>query len=808
MYKLTLLVLTLKMFLSGFGQATVKNAVSGTVIDSTTTKPVAKATISLLKNEKLEHTATTNESGQFTIADAAPGSYTINISIIGYQTKTLPVTIRSSQETIDLGTISISIESKELKGVTVTAQKALVEDKGDKLIYNAEQDISNAGGTAADVLRKVPNLSVDLNGNVQMRGNSNIKILVNGKPSSMMARNLADALRQMPASVIKTVEVITSPGAKYDAEGAAGIINIITKKGIRGVNGSITASAGNMNRSLGTNISVRKQKLGFNISATGHQNRHINESSSKRVTLLNGTPQNILYRSSEADNVGTGGYGEMSLDYDPDSSSHINFSANVWGGDFPNNNTIQNRLTDPAGRELQSFLTESRFKNPYGNGQLDLGYTKSLKKTDQEFSLLTQYSRMPDNYFYTAERLTNNKIIYREKSSNYSRNKEYTIQADYTHPFIINGRKDTTTIKVEIGTKAIIRDIGSESRVEVSPDGHSDMMPDPSQSNDFDYMQRVYSGYTSLRMSNRRKWTLNAGARLEHTEIEGNFITTGTKLNNNYNNIIPNINISKGIKKHTIKASYTQRITRPLIWYLNPWINQSDPKSINTGNPDLKPELNHMAEIGYNINLPKGMSLNSSIYTRFTDNAIEYLASVDAEGISTSRPENIASRKFYGINFSLSARPNKNWNLNSNGNLSYTKIKSVASQQQNDGLVWSGSLNSTYKLPKDFTIQANGSLSSGWISLQRTNRTLFYWYGISAKRMIWDKKASLSLNINNPFNRGVLQKFDEVAPTFTSESSFLYVNRSARLTFEWRFGQMSADGGKQGKKIRNDDSGR
>ncbi len=807
MPKLLFLSLLFFVFQKVYAQSTTYQ-VSGVTSDSITVQPLADVTVTLLRESTVLKHSLTNDSGYFLFQELLPGSYSLNFSNVGYVTKTITLQLGNGPAQLDLGKVQLAPQAKQLAGVTVTAQKPLIEDKGDRLIYNAEQDISNAGGTAADVLRKVPNLTVDLNGNVQMRGNSNIKILVNGKPSAMMARNLADALRQMPANVIKTIEVITSPGARYDAEGAAGVINIITKKGLKGMNGSVNASVGNMNRGLGGNIGYRKGKVGINLSANGYQNRNINENASTRTALVNGLPASILERSSSADNTGTGGYGEMSFDYDPDSSHHLNFSANVWGGDFPSNNTTFNRLIDPSGNVMQAFRNESRFKNPYGNGQLDFGYTKIFKKADQEFSVLTQYSRMPDNYFYTTDRYEEDKVIYREESTNYSRNKEYTGQTDYTHPFVFNGKKDTTTLKLEIGAKAIIRDIGSESRVAVDHSGQGMPQPDPAQANDFDYVQKVISGYTSLRLNNRRKWSVNAGTRIEHTQIKGEFITTGTNLNSHYNNIIPNVSISKGIKKHTWKLNYTQRITRPMIWYLNPWVNRSDPKNISTGNPALRPELNHMAEVGHSINTPKGLSLNTTAYARITDNAIEYLSVGNAEGIISSRPENIAQRENYGLSVNISSRPNKNWNLNGGGNVSYIDIRSRALRQRNSGFVWYTNINTTYKLPKDVTLQAYSSLNSGWISLQRTGKTLFYWYGFSAKREFWDKKASLNLSVNNPFAKGISQHSVEKAPTFIADSRFLFVNRSARLTFEWRFGQMSTDGGRQGKKIRNDDSGR
>lgn len=790
------------------GQTLPGIKVTGYVTDSVTAKPVTLATVTLFERSKKIAATTTNSSGNFLINDISPGSYIVELSCEGYRLKTLPLKLSFEKPVFNLGSIYLITIGQQLRTVTVTGQKALVEDKGDRLVYNAEKDISNAGGTAADVLRKVPTLTVDLNGNVQMRGNSNIKVLINGKPSTMMARNLADALRQMPAQIIKSVEVITSPGAKYDAEGAAGVINIITKKGYDGFNGSVSTTVGNFNQGLGTTLNLKKKKIGFSLSANGYSNRNIRDNREVRTTLVNGLPINILQQNSTADNNRAGGYGELGFDYDPDSSNHINFAANIWGTNGPYNNTQYNLLTDIQGRELQAFRNESHFKNPFGNGQLDLGYTKTFKKADQEFSFLTQFSRMPDNYFYSTERYMQDVLFFKDRSTNYSRNKEYTLQADYVHPISIKRSKDTTDVKIEVGLKAIIRDIGSEYHVEQSLNGLSEMLPDPSQSNDLKYTQKVYSGYTSLRINNKHKWGLNAGARLEHTEISGNFFTTGTRLDNQYNNLIPSVTLSKGIQSHTLKVSYTQRITRPLIWYLNPWVNKSDPKNIQTGTPTLQPELNHAVELAHSISNNKGLSVNTAIYTRITNNALEYLSTVDSMGISISKPENIAQRKAVGVNINVSSKPNKNWALNGSGDLRYVDLRSQALQQHNSGLSWNMNVNSTYTLPKSYSIETSGGIGSGWISLQQTTRSLSYWYGFSGKRQFWNKKGSLTFNFDNPFNRGVWQKSIQQAPTFTAENRYFYVGRSARLTFEWRFGQINTDGVKQGKKIKNDDSGR
>ena len=813
-----LLLLTLILWsLSALGQTENTGKLTATLTDTLTGRPVPFVTVVLKDGARLLTGTTADGAGTFELSGLAPGKFTLVLSFVGYRTKTLGVTLSAARPSLALGAIPLHPDSKMLGAVEVTGQKALVEDKGDRLVYNAEKDISNAGGTAADVLRKVPLLTVDLNGNVQMRGNGNLKVLINGKPSAMMARNLADALRQMPANVIKSVEVITSPGARYDAEGSAGVINIITKKGLQGFNGSTNVTAGNFNRGLGTNLNYKKKKIGASLSANAYQHRNQWQHSNVRTALVNGAPVNVLTQENQADNTGTGGYSEMSLDYDPDSTSRLNFAANIWGGTFPSNGTSLNRQTDPAGRELLAYRNESRFRNPYGNGQLDLGYTKTLKKPEQEFSLLTQYSRMPDNYFYDTDTYSQSgALTSRQESANYSRNKEYTGQADYTHPFKVNGRRDTTSIKLEVGAKAIRRDIGSEYRVKLSREGDGPLVADPTQSNDFDYFQRVYSGYASLRLDTKRKWGLSAGARLERTDIRGDFfnttrvnggyVTSHTPLANRYQNLIPSVTVSKGIGKQTLKASYTQRIQRPLIWYLNPWRNASDTLNITTGNPYLAPELSHNTELSHSLNTDKGLSVNTSLFWNYTDNAIEYLAVVDEKGVSLNMPRNIAQRKAYGLNLHLAGKPHKSWDLNGGVNLRYVDLYSPVQQQRNEGLMWGLNGNSTWKLPKGYTLQADGHFNSGWISLQGTNSG-FLGHGFSAKREFWNQKASLTMGVNSPFNRGMRQTGNQTAPTFISESRSLYVNRSFRLTFEWRFGQMSAGGGRQSKKISNDDKG-
>ncbi|NEM97631.1 TonB-dependent receptor domain-containing protein [Pontibacter burrus] len=797
------LLLLMAVVSSASAQSEKPGKISGTLTDSLTTEPVAYANAVLKDGDKLVAGTAADGSGAFLLSNLPLGNYTLELTFIGYKARKIPVSLTTAKPELALGTLHLSTDSKMLAAVEVTAMKALVEDKGDKLVYNAENDASNAGGTAADVLRKVPTLTVDLDGNVQMRGNGNIKVLVNGKPSGMMARNLADALRQMPADVIKSVEVITSPGARYDAEGSAGVINIITKKGLKGFNGSVNATAGNLNRALGTKLSYRKDKLGISLAANGYQYRNKWRNEISRIALEDGQITSILTQQGAGNNLSTGGYGELSIDYDPDSTSRINLSGNVWGGDYPNDVTTHIQLRDASGAPLTTYRTERRYKNPYGNGQLDLGYTKTFKP-DQEFALLTQYSRMPDNYFYDLDTYTEgNELTMRQHSTNYSRNQEYTLQTDYTHPFKLYGARDTTSLKIEVGAKAIRRDIGSEFRVKQAEGSTDPLAPDPDQSDDFDYFQRVYSGYTSLHLSTKNKWNITAGLRLEHTDIEGEFLSTATPLKNDYTNLIPSLTIAKGIGSQTIKMSYTQRIQRPMIWYLNPWVDASDTMNLRTGNPYLKPELSHGLELAHSINTEKGISLNSALFWRYTDNAIEYISFLEDDGVSLTLPKNIASRMTYGLNMNVSGQLTKIWQLNGGAEARMVNMESKALGLERNALNWYFYVNSTVKLPKDFSVQVNGNYNNGWIGLQQRN-SAWYWHGISAKKEFMDKKASLTLGINNPFTSRFKQVATRADNNFTADIVDYRYNRSARLTFEWRFGQMIADNGKRTKKISND----
>ncbi len=526
----------------------------------------------------------------------------------------------------------------------------------------------------------------------------------------------------MPANTIKAVEVITSPGAKYDAEGSAGVINIITKKNVRGTNGSVNGSLGNLYSAVGGSLSVKGQKLALSISANANQNRNVSTNDYLRTALdpATGQPISVLFQREERDNTGRGGFGELTLDYDPDSSNRITLSANGWGGIYPQNSQMLYQVS--VGKAItENYTRDIRLKNPYGNGEFNLGWTKTTKKPGEEFSILGQYSYMPDNYYYniTQTNVGLEQPAYLERSTNLSRNNEYTFQTDYVHPFTQKTRRDTLTYKLELGAKAIIRNIGSEFSIDQSTTGNpAEYQFDPTRSSAFTYAQRVSAGYASLRMESKQKWSLTGGLRYEHTAIMGNFVTSATTFTNQYGNVIPSLTVAKTIGKHTYKASYTQRISRPRIWLLNPYLNSSDAKNLMTGNPYLAPELTHASELAYSTYNDKGLSFNAALYWRQTNNSIEQLQTVGADGVALIKPQNIGRNASYGLNTSLTLQPTKALNISAGLDLTYMDLVSVALNQRNSALIWAPNGNVSYKLPLNWTLQTNANYTSDWVGLQ------------------------------------------------------------------------------------------
>lgn len=774
--------------------------ITGKVTDSATTKPVAYATVVVTdEQEEIQGSGFSNENGFFRVTVPQSGKYTVEISFVGYGPYAAMLELQSRRET-DLGVIILKTATETLSEVTVVSRKRIIDVRPGMIVYNAENDLSNKGGTAVDVLRKAPVLNVDAQGNVSMRGSSNLKILINGKYSGQMARSPADALNMMPAEIIRSVEVITTPSAKYDAEGAAGIINIITKKNRKNFSGAVELTGSNMQQMINPRIGFTAGK--WDVSFHGHihrlrQKEHI--SLARMHYQSNGQPADRLLQESKKDNAAPHGSGDLAIVFTPDSLTEVNIGVNTWIGRWPENADLQTTVADAHGAEMDSYRQQISADDRYLGSDINIGYSRKLKRPGQEIILLAQHSPgRSQGPYHSVLRNGNDQVFYEERNVNKIRNKEWTFQADYVQPVTKSG-----ALTIETGAKIILRTVNNAYNVYVKQPP-ADFEEVSSRSDDFRYNQDVWAGYLMGKANFKNDWYAEAGLRGEMTRIDGRFQRTGNAFSNNFNNLIPTATVSKKIgEQHTVTASYTQRLTRPYIWDLNPNANASDPKNISTGNPALQPEIAHQGEIAYGLNMGVDFFVNTSVYWKQTDNAILNFTETDAQGISVTSKQNLAANRSTGLNISSSKTFSPAFAMNGNINVSYLDYESNALQIFNEGWAADADLNFTFNLKKNYTAQAFGSYNTRSVVLQGFNSNQYY-YGFAGKKEFKEPKITITLSLLNPFSVYNPQTRVIQSGRFYSEMQNRYYRRAVQLTVNWEFG--SRPGGKtKRKKISNDD---
>jgi outer membrane receptor protein involved in Fe transport len=790
------------------GKATGR--LSGLIVDEQTQKPVAFATVALISQTsgKPVDGAITDEKGRFTISRIGAGQYQVTVSFLGYATKTLaPLTMSGSKNEISLGAISLQPDTKTLKEVAVTGEKPLVEEKVDRMVYNAEKDITNAGGTAGDVLKKVPGLTVDLEGNLQLRGSSNIRVLINNKPSSIMAASIADALKQIPSDQIKTVEVITSPSARYDAEGTAGIINIVLKKnGLQGLNGNANASYGTRNSNAGGNVNWRKNSFGLNTSLGHNWNNNPGRNTSE--TTYEGNPHlDRLSQHMTGKRVGTFSFVQLGADYDLNKKNNIAAGIRLHSGDFAF------KTTQTSEQYLHEDLLDRNTranKNEFevSNYDLNLDYTRTFAKPGQELTFLGLLSRSNrDNYNFADVFGQDNQLKQREKNLNDAFNAEITLQTDYTHPVKKNQL-------LEIGSKAILRTANSDFRFSLAGPASEDYVVQPDRTNEFSYEQNVTATYASYGFSLPGKYNVKVGGRYEHTSIDGHFISSGTTVKQDYDNLMPSVAVSRALPKNqTVKLNYSRRIQRPQLYFLNPFENRMDTFNIQRGNPQLEAELTDAYELSYSTFFKSGTSLNASLYWRQTNNSIQSYTLPMDNGVNLTTFGNIGRNASYGMSLFGNTKFLGKGNISGNVNIYYVDLESEQLKAANANLMYNANLNLSYAFARGFSAQMFGMFNSPRVTLQGQSSSWTH-YNLALKKEILKKKGSISAGLDNPFsqtlklrNTFTTDKSEQQAISSQQESVLYVYTRQVRVSMNYQFGKTDfKTTPRRKKKISNDDA--
>jgi len=784
--------------------------ITGIVRDSTNSQPVEFANVALIdpSTKKPINGAVADDKGKFSIVKIPTGNYIVEISFIGYNTKRIPVKIAEKRGDIELGFISVSSSDKVLNEVVVQGQKNLIEERVDRTVYNAENDATTRGGDATDVLKRVPLLSVDLDGNVSMRGSQNIRVLINGKPSTIAASSVADALKQIPADQIKTVEVITSPSAKYDAEGSGGIINIITKKNtLQGLTLNVDASAGLRGSNLGLNGNYRTGKMGFSLGGFGRSNYNQPGSFENIQTTNPKTTPSTNIQSADTRTVNV--FGRYTLGWDYDINEKNSLAASLQYGVRNNTNWQDLLRSKNLNNSTLSNLYNVDVTDNSGTVDASLTYTRMFKKPQQELSFLGSYSqnnRVNDFVRDSLDYIITEKLS-STKNNNKSINIETTIQVDYQTPV---GKKSI----LEFGGKQIIRKVESSySYFIAGADGNYTLDPNASLSDVFNYNQNVTGAYTAYTLSLPKAYSLKAGGRYEYTTIDAFFKDEKKLTLPSYGLLVPSVNVSKKLKNGSaFKVAYNRRIQRPSIQFLNPNVQGSNPLNISVGNPNLNPEYTDNYELSYST-FVKGTSLNFSTFYRNTNGSIQRVRRPEGNAIKTTY-ENIGQEDAYGLSVFANVNAGK-LSLNGGVDTYYTLLNNNIPKPanpsdpdysaKNSGWVYNVRLFGSYNLDKGWGLQFFSFYRGQQIQLQGYQGG-FGVYSLSVRKDIADKKGSIGFGAENFFYPSITVKGSQNSYFLNQETTSVTTNLNFKITFSYRIGKMSMDGGRKRKKsINNDD---
>jgi outer membrane receptor protein involved in Fe transport len=792
----TLLIIFL-FALPGYALAQIKMKISGTVSDGS--KPLPLVTIRLLKinNAAPLQTTLSGDNGSFQLNKPDSGNYILSFTHTGFAEKKMTITVDSQQGDLQIEPVQLSRLSGVLKEVVVTSQRPMIEQSDDKIVFNVGDDPTAKSETAIEILRRTPFVTVDGEDNIKVNGKSNFKVLLNGRETSMFARNIKDALRGFPGALISKIEVITQPSAKYDAEGVGGVINIITKKRVAGYNG--TLSSFNRTSDKLSNYSINgNAKLGkFGLSVFLNAGYSDPVAQYNVNTTIPTIPNAYSQRTLEGDQYTSSNwsFGNAELSWELDTLNTISLYTNIdsWSNKTVSDQTITTDfVSDPSTVSL--YHLDNKSNNPGVNVGSD--YIKHFRKNkEREFSLrfLGEFGKNDSKLNSYQDNPGADRYLINDS---YAKNDQYTIQADNSIPL----KKG----KIEGGVKAILRRANSDFQSLEKYDEGSDYKVNPSNTDYFKYMQNVVSFYSmySLRL---KKSSFRIGVRVEYTDVNGDFISSNTKVKHNYTNLLPNIQFTNRVSQiTTLVFGYTKRLQRPYIWDLNPFVNNNDSLNISYGNPNLGPQTIHAlsAQVRFSKgNTFAGINLEGS----YSNNKILQYSSFDTQtGVTSTTSLNIGEEFQSSLNLDFNTKITEKWSLFVNGSLRYSTVTNNTNRSQsNSGFGCNFNLFTSYKFSEKFTISSYLGL---WKDPQTIQTTYPFntWHNVAANYKIFKNKVNISLRAVNYFEKTHDYKTVTKDQNFYNTNINTQIRRGAVLALTWNFGKLTENVSKK-KGVSNDD---
>lgn len=783
-------------------QKTFTNQISGVIIDSVSKTPLEYATVTLFaKGNKKPLTGTiTEKNGSFTINELPDGIYTIVFEFLGYTATTInEVQLNKNNPHANLNHIQLTQKKITLEAVTVTTQVKLVENKIDKIVFNAEKDLTSQSGVATDVLKKIPQVSVDIDGNVQLSGSGGVRFLINGKPSTTFGSNITEVLQAIPASQIKSVEVITNPGARYDAQGLGGIINIILKTNkAKGYNGNLSLTAGTRQENGSFNLNIRNNNFGMNAFVSGNKRLNARTPTFSERLTYDSTKINDLIQAGEGLferhgwQAGTG--------FDWTYKKYNSFSGSFVFNNFGNSGNRylnQSLLIDKASANpplLSSTNTNYRFRERSMDASLD--YKKTFAKEDQEFEIGINTSVGNESYRSDNEQraVPQDSLFYGIRNTNPGKTRETEITVDYTQPL----KED---IMLGVGAKTSFYNISSRSNVLAFEPAIQAYQTDTSLANNLTYNQKVYAAYAELSFPVSNWFDAKIGGRYERTSIHSFYANAQQPAKiPAYNTFVPSVFLSRKLNdQQTLKLSYSKRIERPDYEDLNPFVNTSDPKNLTAGNSQLLPETGHRFELGYSREIAKAGSLSLNLFYRINENDIQPYINYYTifkvgdslyTNVAVSKRQNIGMEKNMGLNLFADLRPSSKLSIRTNISLFRRHtINTLDHGYDYSSFNYRFNLNATYQFSNSLLAEFFGNFSSARNEAQGKYPS-FTTYSVAIRKQFWQKKGSLALTANNFFTEYINQKTILSGPGFATTSTRKIPFRSVGLNFAWKFGKL------------------
>jgi outer membrane receptor protein involved in Fe transport len=752
----------------------LSGSVTGLIVDKQTGQPLEYANVTIHrikeKDTVLVNGSITDAKGNFTINDLSVGKYIVKVGYVGYNTLVLPeFSIAPKIRKLNLGTINIDPSAENLKEATVTFAKKTEEFKLDRKVVNVEGNLASVGGTAVDVLQNIPSVTVDQDGGVSLRGNDNITILIDGRPSSITGANLD----QIPSSSIETIELITNPSAKYNPEGTAGIINIKLKKKVAtGLNGMVqlntaTANANNgsktYNGSLNLNYSVGK--FNFFGSYDPRYDNRVGYGNMKRIaygtmdTTLHEKNTTLLKENFDQSRERVSNNFRLGTDIYFNKQNQLTLS---W---FSANN---NRIRTRSGLAIDSSFLNQKIDKAYSisnpdhensvSNDFNLNYRKTFDRKDEELTVDLIQNFDHETSYANNEQINFNPLtlidtlsLNKYRTNTNEKDRTTTLQANYVYPFGNEG-------KIETGWQSIVKQMDNDYQYDSLSAGT--YIKDMNKSNHFVYDQQVHAFYTTVgTMFNN--FSFLAGIRLEETFTRSEVKLDTVAYKRNYLDYFPSLHLSQKFGNgNQMQISYSRRINRPGGWALNPFIDRTDPQNYRQGNPYLKPEYVNSFETGYSKDW-KTTTLNASVFYRQTTDVISRINRLNPDTkIATMTFENLGKGTSYGVEIIGEQSITPWWHINVNWSYFYNEIKGKASDSDsstytNHNYTWTARAMSNMMLPGRFNIQATGNYRGEMVTPQGRMEPM-YFMDIAAKKEFLKGKLSLTARVSDVFNT---QKF-------------------------------------------------